>query len=73
MASCDLLLRVSFLSPYAEQGVPNTAEAHESYATGRFGASLVDLVENVSAVDEVGVAGERNGCERLRRCFWPFW
>jgi hypothetical protein len=51
----------------------NPAEAHEGYATSRLGASLVDLVENISTVDEIGIAGEGDGRERLQRRFRSFW
>ena len=36
----------------------NTAEAHEGDATGWLRTSLVDLVENISTIDEIGIAGE---------------
>jgi hypothetical protein len=51
----------------------HAAEAHEGHPTSWLGTSLVDLVENVSAVDEIGVAGEGDGRERLRRRLWSFW
>jgi hypothetical protein len=50
----------------------HAAEAHEGHPTSRLGTSLADLVENVPAVDEIGIAGEWNGRERLRRRFWSF-
>ena len=50
----------------------DTAQAYKGDATGGLGASLVDLVENVSTVDEVGIAGEGDSCERRRRCFESF-
>ncbi len=40
----------------------NTAEAYDGHASGGLGTSLVDLVENVSTVDELGIAGEGDGC-----------
>jgi hypothetical protein len=45
------------------------AQAHEGYASGGLGTSLVDLVENVSTVDEIGIAGEGDGREGGRRRF----
>jgi hypothetical protein len=50
----------------------NPAQPHEGHAGGRLGTSLVDLLENVSAVDEIGIAREGDGRERLRWRFWSF-
>lgn len=72
MASCDLLLTVSLLLADLEWCIPKTADSDQSHAAGWFGISLVNLVENVSTVDEIGVAGERNDSGGLRRCFWSF-
>ena len=46
--------------------------AGAGHTGGGLGTSLVELVEDVSAIDEIGVAGKGNGCERLRWCFWSF-
>ena len=50
----------------------NTAEAHEGHASGGLATSLVDLVENVFAVDEIGIAGEGDSREWGRRRFPSF-
>jgi hypothetical protein len=50
----------------------NTAQAHEGHASGGLGTSPVDLVENISTVDEIGIAGEGDGREGGRRRFWSF-
>jgi hypothetical protein len=50
----------------------NTAQAHEGHASGGLGTSLVDLVENVFTVDEIGIAGEGDGRGGGRRRFPSF-
>jgi hypothetical protein len=50
----------------------NTAEAYEGNPSTRLGTSVVDLVEEISMVDEIGVAGEGNGRGRRRRRFRSF-
>jgi hypothetical protein len=70
--SIRLLCRCSVRVFDGQLRFAHAAEAYEGHAASRLGASLVDLVESVSTVDEVGVAGKRDCRERLRRCFWSF-
>jgi hypothetical protein len=49
-----------------------TAEAHERYPAGRLGTPSVDLVENVPAIDEIGVAAEGDRRKRQRWGLWSF-
>jgi hypothetical protein len=48
---------------------PNAAEADEGHVTDRLGTSAADLVEDVSAIDKIGVAGEGNGLRRVEAEF----
>jgi hypothetical protein len=45
----------------------NTAEAHKGHARSGLGTSLADPVEDVSAVDEIEIAGKGDGREGGRR------
>ncbi len=51
----------------------NTTQADEGHASGGLGTSLLDLVDNVSTVDEIEIAGEGYKRGRRRRCFRSFW
>jgi hypothetical protein len=66
--TCCLLIR--FASVFGIQNVPNATEAHYSDTTGRLRALEVDLVEDVSAVDERRIATEGNRREWVRGRFW---
>jgi hypothetical protein len=50
----------------SDRHVPNAAQARQSHAAGRFRTPLAKFVENVATVDEIAIAGEGDGGERLR-------
>ena len=71
---CVRLLRADPVSKLDGQlRLADTTQAHEGHASGGLGTLVFDLVENVSAVDEIGIAGEGDGREGGRRRFRSFW